>query len=143
MSSRLFVKLREEKGLAYAVGTTLNSNILDGAFIAYIATNSQSINEAKEGILAEIDVLKKEMVTTNELNDAKNKILGQLLMSLETNMEEADILSWYDVLGRDLNAFEDYKKLIMSVSQSDVIEVANKYFSQPYIYTVVKEKGAN
>ena len=87
-----------------------------------------------------IEILKTEMTTTQELNDAKNKILGQLLMSLETNMAEADLLSWYNILGKSLNGFDEYKKMIMEVSQSDVIEIANKYFSKPYIYTVVKQK---
>ena len=65
--------------------------------------------------------------------------MGQLLLSLETNMDEADLLNWYSVLGRDLKAFEEYKKLISEVSQNDIIEIANKYFSKPYIYVVVKE----
>ncbi len=141
MSSRLFVKLREEQGLAYAVGSDLLTNILDGAFVAYIGTNANSVEQAKQGILKEIETIKKEMVTTKELNDAKDKILGQFLLSLETNMDEANILNWYSVLGYNLNAIEEYKKLISEVSQSDVIEVANKYFSKPYIYTVVKEKN--
>lgn len=140
MSSRLFVKLREEKGLAYTVGSTLNTNVKDGAFIAYIGTNEKSINEAKQGILAELNTLKTEMVTTKELNDAKDKIMGKFLLSLETNMDEADILSWYGVLGRNLNALEEYKEMIKNVTQSDIIEVMNKYFSKPYIYTVVKKK---
>lgn len=140
MSSRLFTKLREEQGLAYSVGSTINSYVKDGAFIAYIGTNAKSIEQAKKEILNQIEIIKKEMVTTQELNDAKNKIMGQFLMSLETNMAEADLLGWYDVLGRDLNAFEEYKKMIMEVSQNDIIEIANKYFSQPYIYTVVVEK---
>ena len=139
MSSRLFVKLREQQGLAYAVGSDIITNILDGAFVAYIGTNSKNIEQAKTGILAEIDILKNEMVTTKELNNAKDKILGQFLLSMETNMDEANILNWYNTLGYDLNALEDYKKLIQSITQSDIIEVANKYFSKPYIYTVVKE----
>lgn len=138
MSSRLFVKLREEQGLAYSVGSTLSTNVLDGAFIAYIGTNAKSIEQAKNGILKEIDILKKEMVTTKELNEAKDKIMGQFLMALETNMDEADLLSWYSTLGFNLGAFEEYKKLINEVSQGDIIETANRYFSKPYIYTVVK-----
>ncbi len=140
MSSRLFTKLREEKGLAYSVGSNLSANILDGVFMAYIGTNSNGIEQAKQGILDEFEILKKEMVTTQELNDAKNKIMGQFLFSLETNMAEADLLSSYDVLGRNLDALEEYKKLILKTTQSDIIETANRYFSQPYIYTVVKEK---
>ena len=139
MSSRLFVHLREEQGLAYTVGSNIMTNILDGAFVAYIGTNAQSVEKAKQGILNEINILKREMVTSEELNDAKNKIMGKFLMSLETNMAEADLLGWYDVLGRNLEAFEEYKKMIMNVNQADIIEVANRYFSKPYIYVVVKE----
>jgi predicted Zn-dependent peptidase len=80
---------------------------------------------------------KTEMSSLN--NDAKDKILGRFLLSLETNMDEASILNWYSILGYGLNALEDYKKLISEVSQNDIIEVANKYFSKPYIYAVVKE----
>lgn len=140
MSSRLFTKLREEQGLAYAVGSDLSIGILDGAFLAYIGTNATSIEQAKKGILEEFDILKKEMVTTSELNDAKDKVLGKFLLSQETNMDEANILNHYSVLGYNLGALEEYKKLICEVTQSDIIEVANKYFSKPYVYTVVKER---
>ncbi len=141
MSSRLFRKLREEQGLAYTVGSSISSNVLDGTFIAYIGTNSNSIKQAKEGMMNEIELLKKEMVTTKELNDAKDKIMGNFLLALETNMDEASLLSGYSILGRNLNALDEYKKLIMDVTQSDIIEIANKYFSKPYIYTVVVEEG--
>lgn len=140
MSSRLFTKLREEQSLAYAVGSSLNTFVSDGVFIVYIGTNEKSIEQAKNGILKEIDTLKKEMVTTKELNDAKDKILGNFILSLETNMDEAVLLNWYSSLGYNLDALEEYKKLISEVSQSDIIETANKYFSKPYIYTVIKEK---
>ncbi len=140
MSSRLFVNLRENKALAYTVGSTLSANVLDGAFITYIGTNKNSINEAKQGLLDEIERLKNEPVSSNELQGAKDKIMGKFLLGIETNMDEAELLSWYSTIGRDLNAFEEYKKSINEVSQNDIIEIANKYFSQPYIYTVVKEK---
>ncbi len=140
MSSRLFVKLREEQGLAYAVGSSLSMNVLDGAFVAYIGTNEKSVDRAKQGILEQIEKIKKEMVTTDELNDAKDKILGQFLLSQETNMDEATTLNWYNMLGYGLNALEEYKTLIKNVTQSDIIEVANKYFSRPYIYTYIRKK---
>ena len=140
MSSRLFLNLRENKGLAYTVGSGLSVNILDGAFVTYIGTNKNSIKEAKQGLVDEIERLKKEPVTSKELQDAKDKIMGKFLLGIETNMDEAELLSHYSVLGRDLNAFEEYKKAINEVSQNDILEIANKYFSAPHIYTVVKEK---
>ena len=140
MSSRLFVNLRENKALAYTVGSTMSSNVLDGAFVTYIGTNKGAVAQAKQGLLEEIERIKNEPVTSVELQDAKDKIMGKFLLGIETNMDEAELLSWYSTIGRDLNAFEEYKKAINDVSQNDIIEIANKYFSQPYIYTVVKEK---
>jgi predicted Zn-dependent peptidase len=140
MSSRLFVNLRENKSLAYTVGSTLSINVLDGAFVTYIGTNKNSIKEAKQGLIEEIERIKSEPVTTKELQDAKDKIMGKFLLGIETNMDEAGLLSWYSTIGRDLNAFEEYKKAICEVSQNDIIEIANKYFNQPHIYTVVMEK---
>ena len=55
-------------------------------------------------------------------------------------MDEAELLSWYDVLGLDLGAFEEYKKLIENVTSDDILKAANKYFSKPYIYTVVLQE---
>ena len=50
------------------------------------------------------------------------------------------LFGWYSTIGRNLSAFDEYKKMIMNVTQLDIIEVANKYFSKPYIYTVVNNK---
>ena len=141
MSSRLFTKLREEQALAYSVGSTTSTNVLDGAFLLYIATNVQSIDKAKSGLINQIDRLKKEEVSKKELDDAKDKIMGQLLLSIETNMDEAELLGWYSTLGYDLSAFDEYKNLIKNVSQKDIMDIANKYFSKPYIYSVVLQEG--
>ena len=70
--------------------------------------------------------------------EAKDKILGNLVISLETNMDEAELLSWYLTSGRDINYLETYKKNIQNVTPSDILDVANKYFDKPYIMTIVK-----
>lgn len=140
MSSRLFKSLREEKGLAYVVGSTIFQNISDGAFVAYIGTNNQSVQVAKEGLLSQIEKLKTEYVSQKELQEAKDKILGNLVVSLETNMDSASLQGSFALTDRSINYLDTYKKLISDVSQTDILEVANKYFSKPYISTVVKAK---
>ncbi len=140
MSSRLFKNLRDNQGLAYSVGSTLLQNAGDGAFVAYIGTNNKNVDTAKKGMLREIYRLKTEYVTGQELQEAKDKILGNILISLETNMDDAGLLGWYGALGYDLNRLEDYKNEILNVTQSDVLAVANKYFSKPYINVTVRDK---
>lgn len=138
MSSRLFTTLRDEQGLAYSVGSSIMQNVLDGAFVAYIATNNQSIDKAKQGLISEIERLRREFVCTQELQEAKDKILGNLVVSIETNMDNASQNAWYALTERPINQLEEYKKLINSVDKSDILEVANKYFSKSYISVVVK-----
>ena len=130
--------LREEKGLAYQVGSLNYQYALDGAFLTYIGTNPKNIADAKNGILAQINTIKTEFVTQKELESAKEKILGNLLIGFETNMDFAKLNSQNAVLERDLEYLEQYKKIINSITQNDVITTANKYFSKPYITVILK-----
>jgi len=138
MSSRLFKNLRDEQGLAYSVGSTVLQNVQDGAFIAYIGTNNKNVEIAKKGMIKEINRMKTEFVSSKELEEAKDKILGNILISLETNMDDAALLGWYGSLGYGINHLEDYKNAILSVTQSDILAAANKYFSKPYINVTVR-----
>lgn len=138
MSSRLFTNLRDEKGLAYVVGSSISQNIYDGAWFSYIGTNEKNIKTAKEGILDEVSRLKKEYVSKTELKEAKDKIFGNLVISLETNMDDASTNGWYAATERPIDQLEIFKKSVEAVSQADILEFANKYFSKPYICVVVK-----
>ena len=89
-------------------------------------------------MINEINNLKTQYVTQKKLHEANDKILGNLILSIETNMDDASLLGYYGLIGKDINYLENYKKLISEVSQSDILEIANKYFSKPYISVVVK-----
>ncbi len=140
MSSRLFTQLRDENGLAYQVGSTFSANTNKGAFATYIATNPNTAQQAKEEMLAEIQKLKKEFVTDKELAEAKDKLLGNFVISMETNMDKASVMNSLEITGRDYTFLNRYPQLINSVSVQDVIRTANKYFSKPYVLT---QLGAN
>lgn len=137
MSSRLFKSLRENKGLAYQVGTNINQYANDSSFFAYIGTNYKNEQTAIDGILAEFHRLKTEFVPTKELNEAKEKLLGNMVISIETNMDRSTLLSKYSVYGYDINFLEKLKEEINNVTASDILTFANKYFSAPYISVIV------
>ena len=142
MSSRLFTQLRDEQGLAYSVGSSFSANTNKGVFALYIATNPDNIEQAQNGMLAEIDKLKKEFVTEKELKEAKDKLLGNFVLSMETNMDKASVINSLEVTGRGFNFIDKYPELINAVSVQDIIKTANKYFSKPYIHTVLAPKKA-
>ena len=125
MDSRLFKNLRGEDGLAYQIGSGYSPNVLKGHFLTYIGTNPENIKTATDKMLAEINRMKTEFVSQTELQEAKDKILGQYILAQETNLEKATTLGWYEATDRGFNFKSEYEKLLNSVTESDIIDVAN------------------
>ena len=138
MSSRLFKNLRDADGLAYQLGSEYGPNILKGAFIVYIGTNPENLTLAQSRLFEEVNKLKTEFVGTKELQEAKDKLLGHYIIAQETNLDKASTIGWFETSGRGYEFDEEYEKLINSVTVSDIIEVANKYFNDNYVLSIVK-----
>lgn len=137
MSSRLFKNLREQEGLAYQLGSSYSPNVLRGTFTMFIGTNPKTLMISKKMLLSEINNLKTQFVGDKELSEAKEKIIGNYLLSLQTNLEKASSVGWFEASGRGFEFKDKYESLINSVSASDIVEVANKYFNQDYVISVV------
>lgn len=137
MSSRLFKELREQEGLAYQLGTGYSPNVLRGSFMMYIGTNPATLEKSKQGLFSEIEKLKTEYVGDKELKDAKEKLIGNYVIGLETNLDKASNTGWYEASTRGYEFKEKYVNLINSVTDADIIEVANKYFNDNYIMSIV------
>ena len=137
MSSRLFKNLRDQEGLAYQLGTSYSPNVLRGSFMLYIGTNPATLDKAKNGLFKEIQRLKTEYVGDKELSDAKEKLLGNYVIGLETNLDKASNIGWYEASTRGYEFKDNYEQLINSITDADIIEVANKYFTDNYILSIV------
>lgn len=140
MSSRLFKNLRDQEGLAYQLGSSFSPNILRGTFTIFIGTNPKTLDLSKSKIMAEISRLKTQFVSDKELQEAKDKIIGQYILSLETNMDKASAIGGYEVSQRGFEFKDKYASLINSVTASDIVDVANKYFGGNYVTSIVKNK---
>ena len=138
MSSRLFKNLRDSDGLAYQLGSQFSPNILKGAFITYIGTNPENLDYATKRMKEEVFKLKTEFVGSKELQEAKDKLLGQYIIGQETNLDKASTIGWFETSERGYEFDSKYADLINSVTESDIIEVANKYFTEQYVISVVK-----
>ena len=131
--------LRDKEGLAYQIGSEFAPNVLRGAFITYIGTNPENLECAKEKMLKEVFRFKTEFVTTKELEEAKDKLIGHYIIAQETNLDKAATIGWFEASGRGYGFNDEYKKLINSVTESDIIEVANKYFNNNYVLSIVRD----
>lgn len=141
MSSRLFTEVRAQKGLAYAVASSIPSGINQGSFMVYIGTDPKKIDNAEQAMLFEIERLKKEFVTEEELNNAKNKVKGLAILSRELNSDKADVMAVSEVFGNGYDFYNGkFDELVDDVTLTDVITTANKYFSKPYVVSKVLPK---
>lgn len=83
MTSRLYQKIREEKGWAYSVFSMLNTFTDNGALLIYAATDNKLCQSVVETIVSEIQNLKKNKIKSQEIEFYKKQVRGQLLMASE------------------------------------------------------------
>lgn len=136
LSSRLFVELREKRGLAYDVSAFYPTRIDTSQFVVYMGTAPQNTRIAVEGLRVEVERLKGLLLTEGELQMAKNKLLGQYALGKQTNAQIAQILGWYETIGLGLDFDENFPEAIRQVTAETARRVANRYFSEPYICVV-------
>jgi len=137
MSSRLFKTFREKQGLCYSVGSSSPAK-MDSSFLAmYIGTEPKNIELVKSKFLEEMTRLKTETVSQEELNDAKQKLIGGFLLGQETNADKAHYLGWFEIIDKGFKFTYDFPDLINSVTSEDVKSTSNKYFNSPYVLSIV------
>lgn len=83
MSSRLFQNIREEKGLAYSVFSMNSSYSSDGCFVIYAGVGHDKIRDALEGIEEELELLRRDGVTSDELSMAKEQMKSSYVFGQE------------------------------------------------------------
>jgi predicted Zn-dependent peptidase len=128
MSSRLFQKLRDEMGICYYVGAT-NETFTDHGFLSVAAgVDSKRVKEAITAILDEMKKFKNILVKPEELNKAKQHLIGNLNLGLESSDSVAMYLGGQEVLRKDLKKPEDIIKEIKAVTADEIKFVAERIF---------------
>lgn len=133
MSSRLFQALREEKGLAYATGSSYHGLKLQGQLFGYIGTKPESLATARDGMLAEFERIKNEPVPVEELLRAKNYMIGKFLIDHQKNYSRAFYLGHFDQMGLGWQMDDIYPEMISKVSPEDVQRMANEILTEPVV----------
>lgn len=128
MSSRLFQKVREEKGLAYSIYSYTTSFLEGGIFTVYAGTSKENYNEVMNLIEDEFELIKNQGIDKKELQRAQNQIKSMLVFALE-NSRGKMVRMWnsYKLYGRVLTVSE-IEELISNVTLEDVKRVANRIF---------------
>ena len=138
LSSRLFLELRDKKGLAYVVRSSYDVARLCANFSIYIATEPNNIVVSLKGFQEEIDKIKNELVSEEELSNAKNNLIGKWAFSQEDNNQQAATYAHYAITGLGFDFNERAKEKIKAVTPEQIKECANKYFNDKYVVSIIK-----
>ncbi len=128
MSSRLFQKIREERGLAYSVYSAVNAFRDTGLMMVYAATSPSRGNEVVRLILDEIRSLRDKGPDPRETEVAKEHLKGSLMLSLESTVSRMSNLARQEIyFGRQFNLGEMIRR-IEEVTPESIHRVAWRLF---------------
>ncbi len=142
MSSRLFLKVREELGLAYDVGAALALYRDTGAIQVSMGVDPDNVGQALEATLSEVARM-REGVPPEELARAKRLAAGRMLMGMEDSRAVSAWNGGQALLHGELRSvdevYEDYQK----VTQEDIARVASEYLREDELRLAIVGPGGD
>ena len=138
---RLFMELRDRQSLAYTV-TAFNTPAYEpGAFAVYIATQPENCHKAIEGIRKELQKIREKKVSPEELERAKNYLIGSQALTIQTNSSQAWLMALYQRYGLGYDDYLSYPDHIRKVTADQVRKAARKYLSPERLVEVAVVPG--
>ena len=128
MSSRLFQNIREKRGLAYAVGSSLSAYRDTGLLSVYAGCATEAVAEVVDLTVDELRAVKRDPLPDAELRRAKDHLKGSLMLSLESTSSRMSHLARQDIYFDQHFTLDDTLQGIEAVSAQDVLRVAGELF---------------
>ena len=128
MSSRLFIKLREELGVAYYVRASNDHSTDHGSFTISAGVSNDRVDEVIREILNECKKIANEPVQIAELNKAKEYIAGNMKLELESSDAWANFYGGQEVMRKKIEFPDDIEKRIRKVTAKEIQAVAKEIF---------------
>ena len=128
MSSRLFISVREKKGLAYYVQTAAESYTDSGYLVTQAGVDNSKVGETIKTVLKEYQKIKQKKIFAAELKKAKENLKGLTLLSLESSDGLASWLSLQEILKKEILTTQELFGKIEMVKAEDLTRVANDIF---------------
>lgn len=127
-SSRLWQKVREERGLAYSVGAAGSGFSDIGVFNVYAGTSPEQLDQVLDLSLQELREVVRHSVSNEELRIAKDQAISSILLGLESSSARATTLARQEIIhGRRISPDEVIEK-IQATTPEEVQEIARTYF---------------
>jgi predicted Zn-dependent peptidase len=129
MSSRLFLSVREEHGLAYAVHTGLEGYVDTGSLATQLGVRSDKADVALELVMDEYDRVMTEEVSAAELKKAKEMIKGHLLLDLEETNALAQFVAGQELLKKKIMTPQQLVNKYNKVTAKEILSLSKDLFA--------------
>jgi zinc protease len=136
-SSRTLDSIRNERGLAYSVYSYFSAEKGHGTFELVMQTKNETALEAIRIANAEMRRMREELVTEEELKDAKDYLIGSFPLRLDTNRKVANFWAQVEYFQLGLDYPNRYPDFIQRVTREDVLRVAQEYLKPEKLITVI------
>jgi zinc protease len=136
-ASRLYSRVREEGGLAYAVYSYVNPARYGASFSVSAQTRTAAVPKVIEIVREELARMTREPVSDRELRLAKEYLIGSFPLRLDTSSKVADFVVAVEQQGLGLDYADRYKERVAKVTAADVQRVAAKFFAPDAFNRVV------
>ena len=130
MASRLFIRIREELGLAYSVGATRLSGLEPGFLVFYASTSPEKLELVQEEMLAEIDLMINEGLAEEEFDRAKASWLGREAIHLQGAKELASTATVDELIGLGWDHYRKTPETVRALTREQVREAAGRYLRE-------------
>lgn len=127
-AARLFLNLREDKGYTYGAYSTFTSSKFPGVWGAGAAVRTEVTEGAMREFLYELQRLREEPVSAEELENAKRALVGSFALSLERPEELLQNIITQKIYNLPADYWDTYPQKVFAVTAEDVQRVARKYF---------------
>jgi predicted Zn-dependent peptidase len=127
-SSRLFIEVREKRGLAYSVGSYSEQYTDSGLVATYVGTREDNVEEACSIIGAELARLRSEPVSAEELVRAKENVKGRLVLSSESTAARMSRVSRATLFDLPIDSLDEMLAKIDAVTVDDLAELAAELY---------------
>ncbi len=131
MSSRLFLEIREKRGLCYFIRASNDGYEDITSFSIQAGLNKEKIYEALKVIKKELNKIKVEGISKVELQKAKNNIRGRLILKLESSSAKLSFYASQELLGKKIKKVEDILKELDKISLKQINKMAKDIISWP------------
>jgi predicted Zn-dependent peptidase len=130
MSSRMFLNVREAKGLAYYIRTVTDDYMDTGSISTAAGVDLRRVDMAIEAILAEYKKIMEEPVGSEELIKAKEFMKGKIILRLEDSEEYAHLMGKQALLYPGIDSVDDILKKVDKVTSGDVQRLSRELFKE-------------